>query len=405
MRFWLRCRGCGREFEPEKLPMCPECFEPLEVAYDLDAIELDRERLASRPKTIWRYRELLPIKDYGNVVGMRVGYSPLVKCENLGRELGLKELYVKNEARNPTYSFKDRPAEVAVSKAREFGDEVVACASTGNLGASLAAYAAIAGMKCYIIAPYDIEREKLAQIASYGARIIGIEGTFDDARRLALMASEVLNWNVVNFTIRPYYAEGSKTMIYEVAEQLGWELPDHVIIPVASGSLYCMTHKGIEELKALGLVGEKEVKLSGAQAKGCGPIAEAFEEGRDEIEPVKKPNTIAKSIAIGDPYDGKYVLKRARESGGYVYGISDEEIREAIRLLAKTEGIFTEPAGGVVIGMLKRLVEEGKLDGDERVVCYVTGNGLKTMGLMTPYVHESLVKIRPTIEELKAALG
>lgn len=405
MRFWLRCRGCGAEYEPEKLPMCPKCFKPLDVVYDLDKVRIDRDRIGSRPKVIWRYRELLPIVDERNIVGMRVGYSQLVKCENLGRELGLKELYVKNEAGNPTYSFKDRPAEVAVSKAREFGDEVVACASTGNLGASLAAYAAMARLKCYIIAPYDIEREKLAQMASYGARIIGIDGTFDDAKRLALMASETLGWDVVNFTIRPYYAEGSKTMVYEVAEQLGWELPDHIITPVASGSLFYSTYKGIEELKALGLVRDKEVRLSGAQAEGCAPIARAFERGDDKIEPVERPNTIAKSIAIGDPYDGEYVLKYARETGGYVYGISDDEIREAIRLLSKTEGIFTEPAGGVVIGMLKKLVEEGKMDRDERVVGYITGNGLKTMGLMSPYVSEVMVKIRPVIEELKKVVN
>ncbi|MFQ6011614.1 MAG: threonine synthase, partial [Nitrososphaerales archaeon] len=365
----LKCRRCGTEYDPIRLAVCEKCYAPVDAIYDYSKATLTKETFTNRPRTIWRYDELLPVVDPKNKIDINVGFTPLVKCENLGRILGLEQLYVKNDAVNPTYSFKDRPAEIAVSKALEFGDKAVGCASTGNLAAAVAAHAAKAGLPCYVLAPVDIEAEKIAQITAYNAKMIGVNGTYDDANRLAVMASEEFGWNIVNITTRPYYVEGSKTMAFEIAEQLGWKLPDQILIPVASGALLSSIHRGFAQIEEIGFVSPNPVRINGAQAEGCGPIAKAFEAGDDMVKPVEKPDTIAKSIAIGDPGDGIYVLQYVRDSGGIVGAVSDEEIIDSIKLLARTEGIFTEPAGAVSIALLRRMVEEGKVSKDESIVC------------------------------------
>jgi threonine synthase len=396
----LKCRECGHEHSPIKIAACEKCFAPLDVQYDLDSINLRKSSFEDRVKNIWRYKELLPIENKDYIVDMNVGYTPLIKAERLGEKLGLAKLYVKNDAVNPTYSFKDRPAEIAISKALEFGDKAVGCASTGNLAAAVAAHAAKAGLACFILAPNSIEPIKFAQIAAYGPKIITINGTYDDANKLAVIASAEFGWNIANITSRPYYVEGSKTIALEVCEQLNWQTPDHIIIPVASGALLCAINRGFNQFERLGLINENKTAIHGAQAQGCAPIADAFKEGRDYVIPVEHPKTIAHSIAIGDPGDGYYVLKIAKQTGGIVGSVSDEEIIEAIELLASTEGIFTEPAGGVVIGLLKKLAEEGKIKRDEVVVVCITGSGLKAAeSVMNGKI--KLYEIEPSLEAIR----
>jgi len=396
---FLKCRECGKEHPPTKLAVCEDCFAPIDMEYDFDSIKLNRKSFINRPRNIWRYRELLPIENSRNIVDLGAGCTPLVKCVNLGEHLGLSNLYIKNDTVNPTYSFKDRPASVAVSKALEFKDRAVGCASTGNLAGAVAAHAGKAGLQCYVLAPSNTERSKFSQVSAYGGKILSIDGTYDDANRLAVLASEEFGWNIVNVTSRPYYVEGSKTMAFEVAEQLGWKTPDQIIIPVASGALLCAMHRGFHQFNKIGLIDDVDVKVNGAQASGCGPVAQAFANRSDSVIPVENPNTIAKSIAIGDPGDGVYVLQTVRSTGGIVGGVSDKEIIEAIKLLARCEGVFSEPAGGVTVALLKKMVEEGKIDKDEITVCCITGNGLKT-GEGVIDASENIIQVEATLDAL-----
>ncbi|MGI0019225.1 MAG: threonine synthase [Nitrososphaera sp.] len=388
----LKCRECGREYEPQFRYVCEECFGPLDVTYS--ELSVNRHTFESREKTYWRYFELLPIKDKSNIVSLNAGLTPLQYADKLGERLGLKNLFVKNDSVNPTFSFKDRPAGVAVSRAKETKLKAVGCASTGNLASATAAHAAKAGLPCYIFAPSDIEHVKIAQALSYGAEFVAVEGTYDDANRIASIIGDSKGYGIVNINMRPYYVEGSKTLAYEVAEQLDWQVPDRLIIPVGSGAMLNAICKGFEELHALGLVDSvKHLKVVAAQPHGCAPIVDAFKRNSDEVIPVERPETIAKSLAIGDPGDGLYVLKRLKQYGGIAEEVSDGEIADSIMMLAQTEGIFTEPAGGVSVGVLKKLVEEGKIDKDEKVVCYVTGNGLKAT--------EAIVGLLPKLTAVK----
>ncbi len=388
----LKCRECGREYEPQFRYVCEDCFGPLDVLYK--DVSVNKHTFEPREKTYWRYFELLPIADKSNIVSLNAGLTPLQNADKLGARLGLKNLFVKNDSVNPTFSFKDRPAGVAVSRAKETKLKAVGCASTGNLASATAAHAAKAGLPCYIFAPSDIEHVKIAQALSYGAEFVSVEGTYDDANRIASIIGDSKGIGVVNINMRPYYVEGSKTLAYEVAEQLGWEVPDSLIIPVGSGAMLNAICKGFEELHSLGLIGSvKDMKIIAAQPHGCAPVVDAFKRNSDEVIPVERPETIAKSLAIGDPGDGIYVLKRLKQYNGIAEEANDSEIADSILLLARTEGIFTEPAGGVSVAVLRKLVEEGKIQKDERVVCYVTGNGLKTT--------EAIIGLLPKLNAVK----
>jgi len=369
------------------------------VVYNYDSIEVDKKAFQDRPKTVWRYFELLPICDKRKIVDLGAGYTILHECAGLAKSLGLKTLYIKDDTVNPTYSFKDRPVTVAVSKALEFGAKAVGCASTGNLAASMAAHAAKAGLPCYVFVPADIELNKIVQASTYGARILAVKGTYDDANRLAIQASEEYGWAFANINIRPYYVEGSKTLAFEVCEQLGWETPDHVIVPVGSGALLCAIWRGFKEFKQLNLIDNTQIKVTGAQPSGCSPVVNAFKSNTLKIDPIEHPNTIAKSLAVGDPGDGLYAVKTIRESGGVAESATDAEILDAIELLAKTEGIFAEPAGGVAVAVLKKLVERGEVSPDEKVVCYVTGNGLKATDTILHSIPKP-IEIEPNRESL-----
>jgi len=395
---FLKCRECGGEYPPTAIHVCPECFGPLDVTYDYATIKLDRETLQSRSKSLWRYWELLPVQDWSKVVDIGGGFTILQKSVRLGKILGLKNLYFKNDSVNPTFSFKDRPASVAVSKALEFGFKAVGCASTGNLAAAVAAHAARADLPCYVFIPSTVEPNKVIQAEAYGAKIVKVDGTYDNANRLATQAAEKNNWAFVNINIRPYYVEGSKTLAFEVVEQLDWEVPDHAIVPLGSGALINAIRKGFGELEKIGLTSNGNVKLTGVQAEGCAPIVHAFKSHSDRVVPVEHPKTVAESLAIGEPGDGEYAVRTIRQSGGFAESATDAEILEAIRLLAETEGIFTEPAGGVTVAALKKLVENGFISPDEKVVCYITGNGLKTVQTFTAYKRSTSEKL-----ELKAA--
>ncbi len=381
----LVCRECGRRRPAEALHSCEWCFGPLEVVYDYEAIAraVSREAIARGPRSIWRYAPLLPAEEAG-AVSLGAGLTPLVRAERLAAELGLGELWIKNDALNPTGSFKDRVVSVALSRARELGFEVAACASTGNLANSVAAHAARAGMRSVVCIPADLEPAKIAASAVYGGTVIAVEGNYDAVNRLCgELAGEHPDWALVNVNLRTYYAEGSRTLAFEVAEQLGWRAPDHVVVPVGSGSQLTRIARGFEELHTVGLLDEEpEVRVSGAQAAGCSPVATAFAERSDDIRPVR-PATIAKSIAIGDPADGPYALEVVRRSGGGFGSVTDEEVVEGIRLLARTEGILTETAGGVTIASLAQLASAGVVGSGERVVAYVTGNGLKTLDALS----------------------
>ncbi len=375
----LRCRECGREYPRKALHVCEYCFGPLEVAYEYDEIKksLSKETIEKRPQNMWRYRELLPI-DGDPTVGREVGFTPLIRARNLENALGVKELYIKNDAVNyPTLSFKDRVVSVAISRALEMGFKVASCASTGNLANSVAANATACGMESYVFIPFDLEPTKIVGTLVYGAKVVGIRGTYDEVNRLCSEIAGKYGWAFVNINIRPYYAEGSKTFGFEIAEQLGWRLPRHTVVPMAGGSLITKVWKAYNELYRLELVDNMDAKVYGAQATGCAPIVTAVKRGKELIEPVR-PNTIAKSLAIGNPADGYYSAKTIRESGGWAEDVSDEEIVEAIKLLAETEGIFAETAGGVTLGVTKKLIEQGRIPRDESIVVSVTGNGLKT---------------------------
>ena len=377
----LQCKECKKQYPKEALHVCEECFGPLEVAYDYDAIAgaISRDAIAKRAGSLWRYRELLPI-DGEPTVGLHAGFTPLLRAKRLGEALGHRDLWVKNDAvSHPTQSFKDRVVAVALSKAIELGFDTVACASTGNLANSTAANAAHAGLRCYVLIPHDLEAGKVLGTVVYAPHLVRVDGTYDDVNRLCSEIADRHKWAFVNVNIRPYYAEGSKSYGYEIQEQLGWRTPAHVVVPMASGSLLTKIGKSIEEFTKLGLVEVRgKTRLYGAQASGCGPIAEAVLAGRDAIKPVKKPNTIAKSLAIGNPADGPYAAQAIRASGGHAAAVSDEEILDAIKLLASTEGVFTETAGGVTVAAARRLIAEGRIPADEPTVLCITGNGLKT---------------------------
>lgn len=388
----LRCRECLKEYPKEPLHVCEDCFGPLEVVYDYDAIKkvLTRERIASRPPTMWRYRELLPI-DKEPTVGLEVGFTPFFRSKRLAEALGLKELYIKNDAVNyPTLSFKDRVVAVALSKAKEFGFEVVACASTGNLANSVAANAARAGLKSYIFIPADLEQGKVLGTLIFGTNLIGIRGTYDEVNRLCSEIADKYGWAFVNINIRPFYGEGSKTYTFEIMEQMGWHVPQNIVVPMAGGSLITKVKKAMKEFHDLGLVEGHSTKIHGAQAEGCGPIIHAVKAGHEFFKP-ERPNTIAKSLAIGNPADGFYAIKTIRESGGWADGATDEEIVDAMKLLASTEGIFTETAGGVTLAVLKKLVASGHIPRDESTVLCITGNGLKTQEALVGKVGEPTV--------------
>jgi len=364
----------------------------LDVHYDFPS--LTKDTFANREQTYWRYFELLPITDKSNIVSISAGMTPLVKAEKLGKEIGLNNLYIKNDSVNPTFSFKDRPAGVAVSKAKEFGLGSVGCASTGNLASATAAHAAKAGFPCYIFAPSDVEHAKITQALSYGSHYIAVDGTYDDANRIAAQVGDSKGVGIVNINMRSYYVEGSKTLAYEVAEQLNWQVPDQLIVPTGSGAMLNAICKGFEELETVSLVNQvSQMHMNCAQANGCAPIVTAFKKNSTDVVPVESPDTVAKSLAIGDPGDGRYVLKRLKQFNGIAEESNNKEILDAILLLAKTEGIFTEPAGGVSIAVLKKMVEQGKIDKNEITVCYVTGNGLKAT--------ESLMEVLPKPEVMQ----
>ena len=372
----LQCRECKKEYAPTFKYICDECFGPLDVHYDFPSV--NKNTFANREHTYWRYFELLPIAEKSNIVSIGAGMTPLIKAEKLGEALGLNNLYIKNDSVNPTFSFKDRPAGIAVSKAKEFGLSAVGCASTGNLASATAAHAAKGGFPCYVFAPSDIEHAKITQALAYGANFIAVDGTYDDANRIAAQIGDSKGIGIVNINMRSYYVEGSKTLAFEVAEQLDWQVPDNLVIPVGSGAMLNAICKGFEELESLSLLGKvSNMHMIAAQPRGCAPIVDAFKKNNSDIMPVENPDTIAKSLAIGDPGDGRYVLKRLKQYNGYAEESSNREILDAILLLARTEGIFTEPAGGVAVAVLKKMVEERKIDKNDSTVCYVTGNGLK----------------------------
>lgn len=401
----LKCRECGIEYEPQFKYICEECFGPLDVQYNFPS-NINREVLSSRKeKSYWRYFEMLPVANKNNIVNLQAGLTPLQKADRLAKEMGgLKNLFIKNDSVNPTFSFKDRPAGIAVSRAKEIKLRAVGCASTGNLASATAAHAAVAELPCYIFAPSDIEHVKIAQALSYGGEFVAVDGTYDDANRVASIIGDSKGIGIVNINMRPYYVEGSKTLAYEVAEQLDWQIPDNLIIPVGSGAMLNAICKGFEELLMLGLVDHKtDFKITAAQPHGCAPIVDAFKKKTDQVIPVEKPDTIAKSLAIGDPGDGLYVLKRLNQYNGMAEEVTDEEIIDGILLLAKTEGIFTEPAGGVAVAVLKKLVDEGKIDKDERIVCYITGNGLKATEAITS-VLPKLRSVKPDAQEVLAMI-
>jgi threonine synthase len=399
----LKCRECGREYQLEPSNVCEFCFGPLEVVYDYAALagHVTRERIEAGPPTMWRYADLLPV-EAENAVDIGTGYTPLLRAPNLGRELGLSRLYIKNDCVNPTWSFKDRVVSVASSVARDFEFDTLSCASTGNLANSVAAHAARAGMQARVFIPSDLERGKIIGSAVYGPTLVAVNGSYDDVNRLCSELGDKYPWAFVNINIRPYYAEGSKTLGHEVCEQLGWRAPDHCIVPMASGSLFTKIYKGIKELAWLGLIDWNATRMSGAQALGCSPIAEAY--GRDSwnIRP-QKPNTIAKSLAIGNPADGYYALKTMRSTNGSATAVNDEEIVEGIQLLAQTEGIFAETAGGVVVSGLRNLVREGRVEPDEVVVAFITGAGLKTQEAVAPALQPALT-VEANIESFEQAL-
>lgn len=400
----LRCRECGREYPLTALHVCEFCFGPLEVAYDYDAIArvASRARIEAGPASMWRYADFLPC-DAENRVELHTGFTPLLRSRNLAEHLGLRELYLKNDTVNPTWSFKDRVVGVAATRARELGFTTLACASTGNLANSVAAHAARAGMQAFVFIPADLEAGKILGSAIYRPTLVAVDGNYDQVNRLCAELGDKYPWAFVNINVRPYYAEGSKTLGFETIEQLGWRVPDHCVVPIASGSLFTKIYKGFKEFAAAGLIDGVHTRMSGAQAEGCSPVATAYREGTMTFRP-QKPNTIAKSLAIGNPADGYYALKQIAETRGACAAVTDEEIIEGMRLLAETEGIFAETAGGVVIASLKKLVENGVIQRDEVTIAYITGAGLKTQEAVSGHVVEPL-HVAPTVASFEQRLG
>ena len=416
----LKCRECGRDNPAEPLNVCDFCFGPLEVVYDYATISevISRERIVSGPLSIWRYQDLLPASGE-DPVDIMAGFTPLLKARNLGERLGLRNLYIKNDSVNPSFSFKDRVVSVASTKAVEFGFDTLACASTGNLACSVAAHAARSGKRAVVFIPWDLERGKIIGAAVYGPTLVSVEGTYDEVNRLCSEIADNYSWAFVNINMRPYYAEGSKTLGYEVAEQLGWRVPQHVVVPSASGAMFTKIWKGFNELACLGLLDGVEAssfgpdqntvhhpavitKMHMAQAVGCAPIANAWNNGLSHVAPVR-PNTVAKSLAIGNPADGIYALRVLKESNGSAYAVPEPGVVEGIKLLAETEGIFTETAGGVVVSALRNLAETGAIKPDELTVIYITGNGLKTQEAVEEVVDP--LSIKPTMGSFEDALN
>ena len=400
----LRCRACGEPAPEGPVFVCTRCFGPLEAIYDLDGLRgrLTREILDARDGTIWRYAELLPVSTLPQA-GLRVGLSPLVPAPRLAQHLGLDTLWVKDDSRNPTLSFKDRVVGVAAARAAEFGFHTLACASTGNLSASVAAAAAARGLRAVVFVPSDLEAAKIAQARALGATVVRVDGPYDDVNRLCLeLTDELEGWAVLNVNLRPYYAEGSKTIAFEIAQQLGWRTPDVVVAPLASGSMYTKLARGFGELVSVGLLDEAPIRYVGGQAAGCGPIANAFEAGEEAVRPVERPDTIVRSLAIGSPADGGYSVKLARQSGGAILGVPDDATIAAIRLLAESEGIFTETAGGVTLAALRRAIDEGRVRRDDEVVLVITGNGLKTLDVLADDLETMPDPIPPTFDAFEA---
>ena len=384
----LRCRECGSDYPIEPQYVCDFCFGPLEVSYDYDAIArvISRERITKGPLTMWRYHDLLPV-DAEIALDMHTGFTPLIRAKNLGRLLGLNNLYIKNDSVNPTFSFKDRVVSVASAKALEFEFDTLACASTGNLAGSVSAHGAKAGMPTMVFFPSDLERGKILGAGIYGATLVAVDGTYDQVNRLCSELADNHRWAFVNINMRPFYSEGSKTLAYEVAEQLGWRAPDACVVPGASGSLFTKIYKGLNELADLGLIDSAaHTKMHIAQAEGCSPIVTAYDEDTPHVRPVR-PDTVAKSLAIGNPADGFYSIKTIENSGGSAVSAPEDEIVEGIQILAETEGIFTETAGGVVISGLRKLAQSGKIKPDDLTVAYITGNGLKTQEVVEPLIN------------------
>jgi threonine synthase len=395
----LKCRLCGKLYAKQALNFCTEDFGPLEVDYDYDAIKqtVDRATIERRPMTMWRFRELLPL-DGPPTVGMQVGGTPLIRADRLAAALGVERLWLKNDAVNfPTLSFKDRVVAVALSKARELGFRTVGCASTGNLANSVAANATAAGLESYILVPADLERSKILGTSIYNTKLIGVAGTYDEVNRLCTQVAFKYGWGFVNINLRAFYAEGSKTVGFEVAEQLGWRTPQHIVVPMAGGSLIGKVQKAFQELARVGLIADPACKVYGAQASGCSPISTAAKNGSDTHRPVRKPHTIAKSLAIGDPADGYFAIKVIRESGGWAEDVGDAEIAEAMVLLGHTEGIFAETAGGVTVAVARKLIEQGRIPRDEEIVLCITGNGLKTQDAVAECLERPVV-IRPSLQ-------
>ncbi len=397
----LKCKECGERYPKEPIYVCETCFGPLEVEYDYDNIkkDLSKELILSREKNIWRYAELLPI-DNEPTIGAQVGYTPLVKADNLGKALGHSNLYVKNDAVCfPTLSFKDRVVSVALSKSKEFGFDTVSCASTGNLANAVSSLASSGNLKSFIFIPYDLEESKVINSVIYGTNLVGIKGAYDDVNRLCSEIAGKYNWAFVNINMRPYYSEGSKSYAFEIMEQLGWKAPANIVVPMASGSLLTKVWKAIKEFELLGMIEPSNTKMYGAQATGCSPISTAFKNKWEIFKPVK-PDTIAKSLAIGTPADGVYAMSVINESGGHAEDVSDQEIIDGIKLLAETEGIYTETAGGVTVAVTKKLIEQGKLPTDELTVISITGNGLKTQDAIIDSVKKPEV-IEPNIDNFE----
>src|SRR4051812_7388840 len=401
----LRCKECQTEYPLDARYVCERCFGPLEVAYAPPAGDLDvdalRRRIQAGPLNIWRYADFLPV-DSPPTSGIAPGFTPLIRADRLAERLGLGEVWVKNDAANPTHSFKDRVVSVALARALELGFETVACASTGNLANAVAAHAAAAGLDSCVLIPSDLEEPKILATGIYGGRVVAVHGNYDDVNRLCTEVAGERDWAFVNVNLRPYYAEGSKTLAYETAEQLGWEIPDRVVAPIASGSLFTKIARGFEEWIELGLLHGEVPVMNGVQAEGCSPVATAYAGGHDVCRPVK-PDTIAKSLAIGNPADGPYAIDLARRTEGSIDSVTDDEIRAGIRLLAETTGIFTETAGGVTTATLAKLAERGEIAADERVVLVITGDGLKTLdavrGTFEAY------EVEPNVESFSAAVG
>jgi threonine synthase len=402
----LKCRECGSLYPKEAIHICEFDFGPLEAAYDYDLIakHINRKVIESRPQTMWRYRELLPI-DGNPTVGEQVGYTPLVRADRLAAHLGVDELYIKNDTVNyPTLSFKDRVVSVALSRAKELGFKIVACASTGNLANSVAANAAAAGLTSYVLIPANLEKSKIVGSLVYGTQVIAIEGAYDQVNRLCSEIAGKYGWGFVNVNLRPYYAEGSKSMGFEIAEQLGWKLPKHTVIPMASGSLLTKIHKAYKEFIRVGILDEQSFSVHGAQASGCSPISQAHKKHSDIVKPVSNPNTIVKSLAIGTPADGYYAIRSMTETGGSAEDCSDEEVIRGIRDLAEYAGIFSETAGGVTVACARKLIDTGKIPRNESIVLCITGHGLKTQEAIHGHVGEPRI-INPSLREFEALIA